>query len=77
MYRDVILSYIPTSIHHVHRVGHAHRVARARGIVCPYHGSFGVARSLQVGGRVEVTNVTESFGTGIRSDNRYETLCFY
>ena len=56
MYRDVILSYIPASIHHVHRVGHAHRVARARGIVpvCPYHGSFGVARSLQVVGCVEV-----------------------
>ena len=31
MYRDVILSYIPASIHHVHRVGHAHRVARAKG----------------------------------------------
>ena len=54
MYRDVILSYIPASIQHVLRVGNAHRVARARGIVCPYHGSFGVARSLQVGGRVEV-----------------------
>ena len=61
MYRDVILSYTPASIHHVHRVGHAHRVARARGIVCPYHGSFGVARSLQVGGRVEVNKCHRKF----------------